>query len=190
MSKTRGLLARVSTTACVLVMAAVAMAGCGGDDLETMSHHEMALRVEARAVEISTLLNLPLVNPAISTSACSGASGGSEGVISAGGGFNFDLGVSDVSETLPTFQRLREHWHAAGFQVTDIETFPNGGHRITARDEEGGFSYNVESVAPPTAVVLYIDSSCFQASDPDNNTFRWVPSKGTWTSPPPGPSAS
>lgn len=183
------LLARVVAFLFVVMATGATVSGCGGEDLESMSQRDMALRIEARAVEISTLLNLPLVNPAISPSGCS-ISGSSDGVFSEGGSFNFDLGVSDVSETMPTFQRLHDHWVTKGFTVTAIETFPDGGHRVQARDDEGGFTYDVESVDPPTAVAMFIDSKCFQATDPDNNTFRWVPSKGTWTAPPSTPSSS
>lgn len=160
---------RRAGTAAALVL--VLAGGCGlindkgDDDVETRREADVTRQVQEYADGVAALVGGPLVEPATSSAPCSGRAGEmDESIRYVQGAYQVELpGDRHVS----TLARIRDHWRADGWTITEERTYPGGTEgTLTARTAPDGWSVSLTSTTPPRALALLIHSTCYRSADP------------------------
>ncbi len=154
---------RLLITAAVAAAALTACTAITGADVESKTESDATAAVQQHADGIAQAIGSSLTNPSTRPGPCTGKLGESDREIFAvQGAYNVDL---SVEKHAPTFARLRDLWNANGHTITDDRTLGDGTGVITAKTKDG-YSFNVQSTAPPTGLALLVHSPCFKSPTP------------------------
>jgi hypothetical protein len=154
------------TRAAVAAVAAAALTACTsstGADVESKSEADATAAVQQHADRIAGVLGSPLLNPSTNPGPCSGQRGETgRDIFAVQGAYQVTMPVEKHTGTLA---RLRDLWKADGYTITDDRSFGDGAGVLAARSPEG-YSVNVESTSPPSALALLVHSPCFRSPTP------------------------
>ena len=149
------------------LVAVLALAGCSfgkGDDVDTRTVAEVKQSVQEWADQVVTLIGDTSINtPSANDASCTGRAGESDrSIFYVQGGYSLPIAEEDQ---LATLARLREHWKAQGWTITDDRTFNDSSGTLTVKTPDG-YSLDLSSTIPPIAFSLIIVSPCYKSPNP------------------------
>jgi hypothetical protein len=151
----------------VAVAVLVAVTGCDaatGANVETKTEADVNQVVQQYADQVAALIGGVTFNESSkNAAACTGRMGeSSDGVFSVQGAYQLPM---DAARQLDTIARVRDAWKAQGYEITDDRTIADGRGVLTARTGDG-YSLDLSSTRPPTAMALLIHSACYESPTP------------------------
>lgn len=152
---------RTSTWA---LAAAVALAGCTteGANVESKTEADVTAAVQQRAETVATLIGQALREPATNASPCTGRLGENDRqVFTVQGAYHLSM---PAERQLETVAKVRDTFKADGYEITDDRVV--AGQGVLAARAPDGYSFYLQSLSPPTALALLVNSPCYRSPTP------------------------
>jgi hypothetical protein len=127
--------------------------------VESKSEADVNTLVQQHAEQISAVVGMPLFNPALSSSNCTGRLGeSSDKVFTVQGVYNVNPPQKD--QHLASLDKVKAEWKAKGYTITDDRTVgPDDG--VVAAKTPDGFDLDIERGVPDGFAIL-IHSPCYE----------------------------